>query len=44
MIKLVNYYLLNKDRPEKFKRSYKLDDEKKDTNPKILASNVSIMP
>jgi hypothetical protein len=44
MIKLVDYYLLNKDRPEKFKRSYKLDDKKKDTNPNNLASNVSIMP
>jgi uncharacterized protein YcgL (UPF0745 family) len=44
MIKLVDYYLLNKDRPEKFKRSYKLDDKKKDTNPNLLASNVSIMP
>ena len=26
MIKIVNYYLLYKDRPEKFKRSFKLED------------------
>jgi hypothetical protein len=34
MIKIVNQYLQNKDRPEKFKRSYKFLDEIKDDNPK----------
>ena len=29
MKKITNYYLKNKDRPEKYKRSYKFDDEKK---------------
>ena len=27
MIKIVNYYLLYKDRPSKFKRSFKLEDK-----------------
>lgn len=38
MIKIVNQYLQNKDRPEKFKRSYKFHDEIKDDNP----NNVSV--
>ena len=38
MIKIVNQYLQNKDRPEKFKRSYKFPDEIKDDNP----NNVSV--
>ena len=36
---LTNYYLQNKDRPEKFKRSYKFLDEEKDSNPN---SNISV--
>jgi hypothetical protein len=37
---LINYYLQHKDRPEKFKRNYKLiDDKTKDTNPN---SNISV--
>ena len=40
MIMLTNYYLQHKDRPEKFKRSYKLMDYQiKDTNPN---SNISV--
>ena len=40
MIMLTNYYLQHKDRPEKFKRSYKLiDDKTKDSNPD---SNISV--
>jgi len=41
MIMLVNYYLQHKDRPEKFKRSYKFSDDKsiKDDNPN---SNISV--
>ena len=33
MIKLVEYYLQHKDRPEKFKRNYKFPEEIKNTNP-----------
>ena len=33
MIKLVEYYLQYKDRPEKFKRNYKFPEEIKNTNP-----------
>jgi hypothetical protein len=44
MIKLVNYYLKNKDRPQKFKRDFKLEGEIKDDNPSLcknkLASNI----
>ena len=40
MIMLTNYYLQHKDRPEKFKRSYKLIDyQTKDSNPN---SNISV--
>ena len=41
MIMLVNYYLQHKDRPEKFKRSFKFSDDKpiKDDNPN---SNISV--
>jgi len=39
MIKLTNYYLEHKDRPEKFKRSFKFENKKvlknKKTQPKI---------
>jgi hypothetical protein len=38
MIKLVKYFLVNKDRPEKYKRSYKFETIK-DENPNILASS-----
>lgn len=38
MIKIVNQYLQNKDRPEKFKRCYKFPDEIKDNNP----NNISV--
>jgi len=44
MIKLVNYYLKNKDRPQKFKISFKFEGEIKDDNPSLcknkLASNI----
>ena len=43
MIKLVKSYILNKTRPEKYKREYKFPDEIKDVNPKNsnnLVSNV----
>ena len=40
MIMLTNYYLQHKDRPEKFKRSYKLMDyQTKNSNPN---SNISV--
>ena len=38
MIKIINQSLQNKDRLEKFKRSYKFLDEIKDDNP----NNVSV--
>lgn len=44
MIKLVNYFLENKDRPQKFKRDFKFENEIKDDNPSLrknkLASNI----
>lgn len=47
MIKLVNYFLKNKDRPQKFKRDFKFEEEIKDDNPNLflhkLASNI-VMP
>ena len=42
MIKIVNTYLLNKTRPEKFRRDYKFPDKKKitkDDNPIIGINN-----
>lgn len=41
MVKLVRYYLKYKDRPEKFRRDYKLP-ETKGNNPNISKSNVSV--
>ena len=44
MIKLVNYFIENKDRPEKFRRDFKFETEIKDDNPSLyknkLASNI----
>jgi hypothetical protein len=44
MIKLVNYFIENKDRPQKFKRDFKFENEIKDDNPSLrknkLASNI----
>ena len=39
MIKIVNTYLLNKTRPEKFRRDYKFPDKIKDDNPIICINN-----
>jgi len=39
MIKIVNTYLLNKTRPEKFRREYKFPDKIKDDNPIISINN-----
>uniref|UniRef100_A0A6C0EFP5 Uncharacterized protein n=1 Tax=viral metagenome TaxID=1070528 RepID=A0A6C0EFP5_9ZZZZ len=39
MIKIVNTYLLNKTRPEKFRRDYKFPDKIKDGNPIISINN-----
>jgi hypothetical protein len=41
MIKIVNTYLLNKTRPEKFRRDYKFPEEIKDGNP-IISDNNSV--
>ena len=44
MIKLVHYFIENKDRPEKFRRDFKFETEIKDDNPSLcknkLASNI----
>ena len=44
MIKLVNYFLENKDRLQKFKRYFKFENEIQDDNPRLcknkLASNI----
>jgi hypothetical protein len=39
MIKIVNTYLMNKTRPEKFRRDYKFPDKIKDGNPIIDINN-----
>ena len=39
MIKIVNTYLLNKTRPEKFRRNYKFPEIIKDDNPIIIDIN-----
>jgi hypothetical protein len=39
MIKIVNTYLLNKTRPEKFRRDYKFPETIKDDNPIIGINN-----
>jgi hypothetical protein len=39
MIKIVNTYLVNKTRPEKFRRDYKFPDKIKDGNPIISINN-----
>ena len=39
MIKIVNTYLLNKTRLEKFRRDYKFPDKIKDDNPIISINN-----
>jgi len=39
MIKIVNTYLLNKTRLEKFRRDYKFSDKIKDDNPIISINN-----
>jgi hypothetical protein len=40
----VNYFIKNKDRPQKFKRDFKFEKEIKDDNPSLcknkLASNI----
>jgi len=42
MIKIVNTYLLNKTRPEKFRRDYKFSEKIKDDNPIIISINNSV--
>jgi hypothetical protein len=42
MIKIVNTYLLNKTRPEKFRRDYKFSETIKDGNPIIISINNSV--
>jgi hypothetical protein len=42
MIKIVNTYLLNKTRPEKFRRDYKFPEKIKDDNPIIIGINNSV--
>ena len=42
MIKIVNTYLLNKTRPEKFRRDYKFPGKMKDGNPIIIDINNSV--
>ena len=42
MIKIVNTYLLNKTRPEKFRRDYKFPEKIKDDNPIIISINNSV--
>lgn len=42
MIKIVNIYLMNKTRPEKFRRDYKFPDKIKDGNPIIIDINNSV--
>ena len=42
MIKIVNTYLLNKTRPEKFRRDYKFPETIKDDNPIIIGINNSV--
>ena len=42
MIKIVNTYLLNKTRPEKFRRDYKFPETIKDDNPIIIDINNSV--
>jgi hypothetical protein len=39
MIKIVNTYLMNKTRPEKFRRDYKFPETIKDDNPNIGINN-----
>ena len=39
MIKIVNTYLMNKTRPEKFRRDYKFPETIKDDNPIIDINN-----
>ena len=42
MIKLVDYYLQFKDRPEKFKRSYKFEQEIKNShNPNVAECEIA---
>ena len=42
MIKIVNTYLLNKTRPEKFRRDYKFPEKIKDDNLIIIIINNSV--
>ena len=42
MIKIVNTYLLNKTRPEKFRRNYKFSEKIKDDNGIIIGINNSV--
>ena len=42
MIKIVNTYLLNKIRPEKFRRDYKFPEKIKDDNPIIISIKNSV--
>ena len=42
MIKIVNTYLLNKTRPDKFRRDYKFPEKIKDDNPIIISINNSV--
>jgi hypothetical protein len=42
MIKIVNTYLLNKTRPEKFRKDYKFPEKIKDDNPIIIGINNSV--
>ena len=42
MIKIVNTYLMNKTRPEKFRRDYKFPETIKDDNPIIIVINNSV--
>ena len=42
MIKIVNTYLMNKIRPEKFRRDYKFPETIKDDNPIIIGINNNV--
>ncbi len=42
MIKIVNTYLMNKTRPEKFRRDYKFPKTIKDDKPVIIGINNSV--
>lgn len=42
MVKIVNSFLKDKTRPEKFRRDYKFPEKIKDDNPNINRKNISV--